>query len=51
LDRDKRLKSKIEEDIKDQLGKGTRDAIKLMRIASERVAGVKEEMCLCFIDW
>ena len=52
----KRLESKIEEVIeKDQFGfrkgKGTRDAIKLMRIASERVAGVKEEMCLCFIDW
>ena len=32
-------------------GKGTRDAIGLMRIISERVLDVKEEMCLCFIDW
>ena len=51
----KRLESKIEEVIEDQLGfrkgKGTRDAIGLMIIISERVLGVKEEMCLCFIDW
>ena len=32
-------------------GKGTRDAIGLMRIISERVLDVKGEMCLCFIDW
>ena len=52
----KRLESKIEEFIDDdQFGfrksKGTRDSIALMRIISERVLDVKEEMCLCFIDW
>ena len=50
------LKSEIEGFIEeDQFGfrkaKGTRDAIGLMRIISERVLDVKEEMCLCFIDW
>ena len=45
--------SKIEEVIEDQFEfrKGTRDAIGLMRIISERVLDVKEVMCLCFIDW
>jgi hypothetical protein len=42
------LESKIEEVIEDQFGfrkgKGTRDAIGLMRIISERVLDVKEEM-------
>jgi Reverse transcriptase (RNA-dependent DNA polymerase). len=51
----KRLESKIEEIMKEdqfgfQKGKGTRDAIGLMRIISERVLDVNEEMCLCFID-
>ena len=31
-------------------GKDTRNAIGLMIIISERVLGVKEEICLCFID-
>ena len=52
----KRLEGKIEEVIEEdqfefQKGKDTRDAIGLMRIISERVLDVKEEMCLCFIDW
>ena len=52
----KRLESKIEEVIEEdhfkfRKGKGNRDAIGLMRIISERVLDVKEEMCLCFIDW
>jgi Reverse transcriptase (RNA-dependent DNA polymerase). len=52
----KRLESKIEEVIEEdqfgfRKGKGTRDAIGLMRIMSERALDVKEEMCLCFIDW
>ena len=52
----KRLESKIEEvREEDQFGfrksKGTRDAIGLMRIILESVLDVKEEMCLCFIDW
>ena len=50
------MESKIEEVInEDQLGfrkgKGTRDAIGLMRIITERVLEVNEEMFLCFIDW
>jgi Reverse transcriptase (RNA-dependent DNA polymerase). len=52
----KRLENKIEEVIEEdqygfRKGKGTRDAIGLMRIISERVLDVKEEICLCFIDW
>jgi Reverse transcriptase (RNA-dependent DNA polymerase). len=52
----KRLENKIEEVIEeDQFrflkGKGIIDAIGLMRIISERVLDVKEEMCLWFIDW
>jgi hypothetical protein len=51
------LESTIEEEVieEDQFGfrkgKGTRDGIGLMRIISERLLDVKEEMCLCFIDW
>ena len=50
------MESKIEEVIEEdqfgfRKGKGTRGAIGLMRIISERVLYVKEEMCLCFIDW
>ena len=30
---------------------GTRDAIRLMRIISERMLDAKGEMCLRFIDW
>ena len=52
----KRLESEIEEIVEaDQSefwkGKGTRDDIGLLRIILERVLDVKEEMCLCFIDW
>ena len=32
-----------------QKGKGARDVIGLMRIISERVLDIKEEMFLCFI--
>ena len=47
----KRLERKIEEVIEEyqfgfRKGKGTSDAIGLMRIISERVLDVKEEMCL-----
>ena len=50
------METKIEEVIEeDQFGfwkgKGTRDAIGLMSIISERVLDVKKEICLCFIDW
>ena len=48
------IKEVIEKD-QDQLGfwegKGTRDAVWLMRIISERVFDIKEEMCVCFLDW
>ena len=52
----KRLESKIQEVTEEdqfefKKGKGTRDAIGLMGNISERVFDVKEEMCLCFIDW
>ena len=50
------MESKIEEVIEEdqfgfRKGKGTRDAIELIRIISVRVLDVKEEMCHCLIDW
>lgn len=52
----KRIEKKIEEVLGDdqfgfRRGKGTRDAIGVLRIISERVFDVKEEVCACFIDW
>jgi hypothetical protein len=32
-------------------GKGTRDAVGILRIISERTLEVDEELCVCFIDW
>ena len=32
-------------------GKGTRDAIGMMRIIAERTLEIDEELCICFIDW
>jgi hypothetical protein len=32
-------------------GKGTRDAIWMLRIISERTLDINEELCVCFIDW
>jgi hypothetical protein len=32
-------------------GKGTRDAIGMLRTISERTLDVDEELCACFIDW
>jgi hypothetical protein len=32
-------------------GKGTRDAIGMLRIISERTLDISEEICVCFIDW
>jgi len=32
-------------------GKGTRDAIGMMRIITERTLELDEELCVCFIDW
>jgi len=32
-------------------GKGTRNAIGMMRIIAERNLEIDEELCSCFIDW
>ena len=32
-------------------GKGTRDAIGMMRIIAERTLEIDEKLCICFIDW
>jgi hypothetical protein len=32
-------------------GKGTNDAIGMLRIISERTLEMDEELCVCFIDW
>jgi len=32
-------------------GKGTRDAIGMMRKIAERTLEIDEELCICFIDW
>jgi hypothetical protein len=32
-------------------GKGTRDAIGMMRIISEWTLDIDEDLCACFIDW
>jgi hypothetical protein len=32
-------------------GKGTRVAIGMLRIISERILDIGEELCACFIDW
>jgi len=33
------------------IGKGTRDAIGMLRIISERTLEIDAEVCVCFIDW
>jgi len=54
------LRRRIEEKIEDFLGKdqfgfrrgkGTRDAIGMLRIISERTWETDEELNVCFIDW
>ena len=54
------LRRRIEKKIEDVLGedqfgfrrgKGTRDAIGMLRIISERTLEINEELCVCFIDW
>jgi hypothetical protein len=51
----RRIERKIEDILGDQFGfrrgKGTRDAIGMMRIRAERTLELDEEMCVCFIDW
>jgi len=53
------LRRRIERKIEDVLGedhfgfrrgKGTRDAIGMMRIIAERTLEIDEELCICFID-
>jgi hypothetical protein len=51
----RRSEKKIEEVLgEDQFGfrkgKGTRDAIGMLRIISERTLDIGEEICVCFID-
>jgi len=31
--------------------KGTRDAIRMLRIISERTLNIEKKLCECFIDW
>jgi hypothetical protein len=54
------LRRRIERKIEDVLGedqsgfrrgKGTRDAIGMLRIISERTLEIDEELSVCFIDW
>ena len=52
----RRIEKKIENVIgKDQFGfrrgKGTRDAIGMLRIISERTLEIDEKLIICFIDW
>jgi len=51
----RRIEKKIEDVLgEDQLGfrrgKGTRDAIGMMRIIAEQTLEIDEELCICFID-
>ena len=51
----RRIERKIEDILgEDQFGfrrgKGTRDAIGMMRIIAERTLEIEEELCVCFID-
>jgi hypothetical protein len=54
------LRRRIEKKIEDVLGedqfghrrgKGTKDAIGMLRIISEQTLRIDEELCVCFIDW
>jgi len=54
------LRRRIEKKIEDVLGedqfgfrrgRGTRNAIGMLRIISERTLEIDEELCVCFIDW
>jgi len=56
----KLLRRRIDRKIEDVLGvdqfgirrgKGTRNAIGMMRIIAERTLEIDEELCICFIDW
>ena len=54
------LRRRIEKKIEDVLGedqfgfrrgKGTRDAIRMLRIISEQTLEIDEELSVCFVDW
>ena len=54
------LRRRIEKKIEDVLGedqfgfrrgKGTRDAVEMLRTISERTLEIDEEPSVCFIDW
>ena len=52
----RRIQKKIEDLLgEDQFGfgrgKGTRNAVGMMRITAERTLEIGEELCVCFIDW
>ena len=51
----RRIEKKIADLLGDQFGfrrgKGTRGAIGMLRIISERTLEIDEELCVCFIDW
>ena len=54
--RRKRIERKIGEVLREdqfgfRRGKGTSDAIGMMRIIAERNLEIDEELCICFIDW
>ena len=48
------LRRRTERQVEDVLGEdqfGTRDGTGLLRITSERILEIDEELCACFIDW
>jgi len=52
----RRIEKKIEEILGEdpfgyRRGKGTSDAIGMLRIISERTLEIDEDLCVCFIDW
>ena len=51
----RRIQKQIEDVLGDQFGfrrgKGTRDAIGMLRLISERTLEIDEGLCVCFIDW
>ena len=51
----RRIERKTEDVLGDQFefrrGRGTRDAIGMLRIIAERTLEIKGELCVCFIDW
>ena len=52
----RRIEKKIEDGLREdhfgfRRGKGTTDAIGMLRIISERTLEIDKELCVCFIDW